>query len=175
MEQKYIDELAKLGFSSNLETVQTVLAARAYHNTYTSITDCSYAVLNMPTCFDAALEEKIKALVFKALTVCYKNSVDITHLSYLSNEPRVGKNRIQFVFSDALTEEQIIEKVLALLQFTLNTIKEIYDKTSANASDPESYKKRLNSMSARVKAMQIFIEAGSTSYEYHTESYDPLD
>ena len=61
MEQKYIDELAKLGFSSNLETVQTVLAARAYHNTYTSITDCSYAVLNMPTCFDAALEEKIKA------------------------------------------------------------------------------------------------------------------
>lgn len=176
MEQRYKDELNKLGFTSNVESVKTVLETRAYHNTCDDITDCSYAVLNMPTCHDAAVETKMRDILFKLFSECHLRTVEITHYSPLGGKPfSISRDSIQFTFSNALTEKELVDNVLYLLQMSFDAVREAYFKLSPDDPDLKTKKRKATMLGKRIKAIQIFIESGSTSYNYYTQHYHPLD
>jgi hypothetical protein len=176
MEEKYRAELAKLGFTYRVECVKTVLETRAYHNKYNDITDSSYAVLNMPTCFGAATEDAIQKAVFETLAICHQASVKQTHFSPAGGSRiYVREKGIQFEFSECLSEAQIVEKMMALLKMGLDALKSVYEGYASDDPEAPAAKKKIARAYHRIRAIAIFIKAGSTSYERKTEWYDPLE
>ena len=175
MEQKYLDELGKLGFAEAAESVKTVLASRAYHNTYNDVTDCSYAVLTMPKCHAEKAEKRITQIIFTLLLEYYRRTERRTHYAPGAMAPvRVEGDSIQFEFSDALSEKEITKKVMGLLDTTLHAIQAAIAKSCADTPEAQKKKRIFTLLEKRVLAIRLFIEAGSTSYEYHVECYDPL-
>lgn len=179
MEQIYKDKLIELGFTADPESVKTVFATRAYHNTFNGITDCSYGVLTVPACLSAKRERLITEVLFDILSTAYYNTERITHYSP-ANLPRIRieNNRIQFEFSDALTEKQMVDKLLTFLRSADEQLNRIHIELSLEEPRDPNYEKTelvINTIINRIEAIRVFIEAGSTSYEYNLEAYHPLD
>lgn len=173
MEQKYLDKLSKYGFVENIDSVKTVLECRAYHNTYSSITDSSYAVICIPTLFSVRLEKKIKSDIASLIQKYYFSTIELTHFPCISNGFKIIDDNIQLTFSNALSLEKISSLVISILEMVFEEIKNKYREASSD--ELKTTRIYLAKLGRRVRAIQIFIEAGSTSYNYTEKHYHPFD
>ncbi len=176
MEQKYVDRLNELKFSTDPNSVKTVLSIRAHHNEYNDVTDKTTIIIKMPTCYGPEEERDLFKKVFDTLSICYKKLVDPTFFSPgRGYSPWILDNEIGFSLNDVLTEQEAIAQVLKMLDYGFEQKKADYLSTPENT--PENVKKRhtIAKVARRLRVIQTFIEAGYVSYESSVENYDPLD
>ena len=172
MEQKYIDELVTLGYSDP-QSVGTVLATRAYHNLFDDIVDVSFVVLNMPVCFDEETEKKLRKIIFTTLIDLHK-----AHFERKRFSPgalcaySVEGNSLQLEFSFDQTHEKLVENFIFLLDRLSDAIEAAHADIMTEGPLSDRQKEGYTYMKNRVRAIKLFIQAGSTTYEHHIENYD---
>ena len=174
MEKWYRDELGRLGFTANPELAPPVLELRAYHNTYDDITDCSYAEINIPVYLPEAAEKKIKKAVFETIAACHRENMRDEIFWPGRNPAAIGANYIQLKYPAAMGKEKIVANVKDILQRIFEDVREGYFELSPSAPDYQKRRRFFTLIGKRLKMIELFIDAGSVTYDYHTEHYDPL-
>ncbi len=177
MEESKITRLKEIGFTNDVSKVATVLRCRAYHNRMGSVTDTTYAAFAVDDLISPEDDkDDFREKIFELLKVGYPhfNDRDPYHpggdyrFNWLYDDHN-KKTIMQLGFGGALEEKDIVNRVIGILDTILK-----YDIKNADKYE-EPKRQKVIKIIHYIEMMKIFIEDGSYSYEYHLESYNPLD
>lgn len=164
------EELSKLGFNKDPNTIPPVLQVRAYYGSW-SINNNTYADIHIPILDEVNKDLKIREIIYK-LILRYKNKVILNSpldhwIEVHWSKPNIGDIQIYFK-GDFFSQEEISDHILEFLYQTYNNLVEEIENSNQYLSSVAT--PALN----RLKIASILISAGSVTYIKRENSYDPL-